>query len=151
MTWNLHFVRILGAAIVLIGFIMAPSAALAHAGHAHAGPAPTAHQAKPDAKDVLGQAMRKASPTEKASPAEKALPAELKASPGLHSRLSDASGCHDRICCSGTPCAACCAVAIPELAESMPPTASAALTIPDDPARDSLDPDGLRRPPRFLA
>jgi hypothetical protein len=150
MTWNLHSVRILGAAIVLIGFIIAPSAALAHAGHAHAGPAPaahqaTAHQTSPDAKDVPGQATRKASPT------EKALPADLKASPGLHSASSHASGCRDRICCSGAPCAACCAVAIPELAASMPPTASAVLTIPDDPARDSLDPDGLRRPPRFLA
>jgi hypothetical protein len=145
MTWNLHSVRILGAAIVLIGFSIAPSAALAHPGHAHAGPAPTALQLSSDAKDAPRQATRKASPP------EKALPAQLKTSPGLHSRLSDTSGCHDRICCSGAPCAACCAVAIPELAASMPPTASAALTIPDDPARGSLDPDGLRRPPRFLA
>jgi hypothetical protein len=144
MTWNLHSVRILAAAIVLIGFPIAPSAALAHAGHSHAGLVPVAHQANPDAKEGAGQVTRKASPT------EKALPAELTTSPAPHSRLSDASGCHDRICCAGAPCAACCAVAVPELAASMPPTASAALAIPDDPARGSLDPDGLRRPPRSL-
>jgi hypothetical protein len=60
------------------------------------------------------------------------------------------SGCPGS-CCAGTPCTACCAVAVSDLAASIPPSLSSALTLPDSNTSDSLDPDGLRRPPRFFA
>ena len=133
-----HLERILGAAIVLIALLAAPSAVLAHAGHAHAA---ATHLATSASNDV---AVVPATP--------KASPAALTTSTGWHSPTSDSSGCHGGGgCCSGAPCTACCALTVPGSVATEPPTSSAALMLPDSRLNHSLDPDDLHRPPRFFA
>jgi hypothetical protein len=132
-----HLERILGAAIVLIALMAAPSAVWAHAGHAHAA---ATHLVTSDSTAV---ASVPATP--------KASPAALTTSTGWHSPSSDSSGCHGGGCCSGAPCTACCALTVPGGVATEPPTSSAALMVPDSRANHSLDPDGLRRPPRFFS
>ena len=132
-----HLERILGVAIVLIALLAAPSAVLAHAGHAHA--AAVTHPVTSDSSDIASVAA-----TAKASPAA------LKTGTGWHSPSSDRSGCHG-CCCSGAPCTACCTLTVPGGVATEPPTSSAALMLPDSRLNHSLDPDGLRRPPRFFA
>jgi hypothetical protein len=133
-----HLERILGVAIVLIALLAAPSAVLAHAGHAHA--AAVTHRVTSDSSDIASVAA-----TAKASPAA------LKTGTGWHSPSSDKSGCHGGCCCSGAPCTACCTLTVPCGVATEPPTSSAALILPDSRLNHSLDPDGLRRPPRFFA
>src|SRR3981189_532355 len=96
-----HLERILGVAIVLIALLAAPSAVLAHAGHAHA--AGVTHPVTSDSSDIASVAA-----TAKASPAA------LKTGTGWHSPSSDRSGCHGGGgCCSGAPCTACRALTVP--------------------------------------
>jgi hypothetical protein len=133
-----RFARIVGAATVMVVLLLAPSVASAHAGH-HPAPGPVAHHVTPPENDVPEKAAPKAAPQYWVS---------VAASP---SRSSGNSGCPQGNCCAGTPCTACCAVAVPDLAASIPPSLSSALILPDSNTRDSLDPDGLRRPPRFFA
>src|ERR1700682_4956928 len=113
-----HLQRILGAAIVLIALMAAPSAVLAHAGHTHTAPA--AHPVTSQSNDVASvQTTAKVSP------------AELRTGAGSHSPTSNRPGCHDGDCCSGAPCTACCAVAVPGGVATEPPTSSAPLMVPD--------------------
>jgi hypothetical protein len=130
--------RLVGAAAVMVVLLLAPSAASAHAGH-HPAPGPVAQHVTPPAKDIPEQAAPKASPR------------YLMSVAASHSRSSDNSICPQGSCCADAPCTACCAVAVPDLAASIPPSLSSALILPDSNTRDSLDPDGLRRPPRFFA
>lgn len=139
MNAKLHLARILGAAVILIALIIAPSMASAHVVQGgHAGSMPTAPQVASDTKPAPDQAALKASP------------AELRSTTESHSP-SSTSGCQGRTCCSGAPCTACCAVAVPEVPASTPPTASVALILPGESVGASIHPTGLRRPPRFFA
>jgi hypothetical protein len=133
-----RFARIVGAAAVMVALLLAPSVASAHAGH-HPAPGPVAHHVTPPENDVPEQAAPKASTQ------------YLMSVAASHSPASDNSGCHRGNCCVGAPCTACCAVVVPDFAPSIPPALSSALTLPDSSTSDSLDPDGLRRPPRFFA
>jgi hypothetical protein len=137
MGMKLRFAHIVGAAAVMVVLLLAPSVASAHAGH-HPAPVPVAHHVTPPENDVPEQAAPKAAPQFSMSVAASRSPS------------SSNSGCPGS-CCAGTPCTACCGVAVPDLATSIPPSLSSALTLPDSNTSDSLDPDGLRRPPRFFA
>jgi hypothetical protein len=138
MAMRHHLERILGAAIVLIALLAAPTVVSAHTGHIHAVPAN--HAVTSESSDAVSvQTIAKVSP------------AELRNSTGSHSPSSGGSGCHGEGCCSGTPCTACCAVTVPSGAATEPPTSSAPLIHSDSRANGGLDPDGLRRPPRFFA
>jgi hypothetical protein len=128
---------ILAAVIVMIALALAPSVAFAHAGH-HSGAGPVAHHDSQPAQA-----------TEQGAP--KAATQYLLSVPASHSPSTDNTGCHRGSCCAGGPCTACCAVAVPDLVVSMPPAMSSALMVPNSSTSDSLDPDGLRRPPRFFA
>jgi hypothetical protein len=135
---KLRFARFVGAATVMVVLLLAPSVASAHAGH-HPAPGPVAQQITEPAEDIPAQAAPKASPR------------YLMSVAASHSPSSDNFRCHQGNCCAGAPCTACCAVAVPDFAPSIPPALSSALTPPDSSTSDSLDPDGLRRPPRFFA
>ena len=133
---KLRFARFVGAAAVMVVLLLAPSVASAHAGHHHPAPVPVAHHVTPPENDIPEQAAPKAAPNFRC-PLRRRVPRpaipvsrQLLRRHALHGLLRG-----DRV----------------RPGSFNTPSLSSALTLPDSNTSDSLDPDGLRRPPRFFA
>ena len=131
-----HLVRLIGAAFVLIALSLAPSIAVAHAGHDHGGRTALTHAAPGDHARSSNDAA--ATHMEFASAAISDFQTRV---------LLDCAG----QCCCGVPCTACCAVAVPAVFEPSPPLGRAPIPLWNRSLVWQLHPDGLRRPPRSLA
>jgi len=129
MSSKLQFARILGAAAVLAGLLLAPSLASAHAGHAHPRPAVSAiHEAT--------------------APASKAL-VEVKAAPASPSMPSDDdASCGDRGCCSNGPCTGCHGFVLTSVTVPTPSLLSSSLANREAPPGSNPRDGRLRRPPK---
>jgi hypothetical protein len=130
-----HFVRIAWAAIIFAVLALAPTSAMAHAGHSHATRA--IQQALGGASAGVSEAIR---PIGKHSVVSVAAAAEQSPNDGE---------------CAGTCCKTgmtCCVVLFTLLEATPLPSGSAArLALPTDPSPTSLAPHRLRRPPKSFA
>ena len=144
MTMEQLIRRMIGAAILVIALVLAPSIAAAHSGHAH-GPTTASATAQP----VKAEAPVKAS----VSAAPAASRDAARAVTGV-THLPEAGGkpasCTGG-CCSGMSCSACSALALDEAEAPPPPRRTTRLALGALDARSSRDPDGLIRPPRSFA
>lgn len=123
---KLHFPRILGALAVLAALSLAPTFALAHAGHAH--------------KDTAASSQK--------VPAAKAAPAELRTAWVLPAAPADDMSCGGYGCCSSGPCTGCHGLVLASVIEPIPPAAiSLVLDGGAPPGPDHRD-GRLRRPPK---
>jgi hypothetical protein len=120
------FKAIAVAAFVAMLFVLAPSAAKAHAGHSHSHA--TAQQAsKPDVVKQTSQEL-KAAPVSQTSP--------------------EANDCSDRGCCDSGPCTGCHGFVLVAVPHPMPPLLSRLLVTGGAPPHLSPQIYRLRRPPK---
>jgi hypothetical protein len=132
MTFRLQhlqaFKAIAAAAFVALLFVLAPSAAKAHAGHSHSHA--TAQQAsKPEAvKRVQASQELKAAPVSQTSP--------------------ETNDCSDRGCCDSGPCTGCHGFVLVAVPHPMPPLLSRLLVTGGAPPHLSPQIYRLRRPPK---
>lgn len=126
---NLQIARVLGAATVVAVLWLAPSAASAHMGHAHAPAAPAIQETIAPASQIL-QAE------------------ELTAASTVPSMPSDDADCNGRGCCSNGPCTGCLGFLPVTLPITGPLLSSSSLVIGDAPPRASPHNGRLRRPPK---
>jgi hypothetical protein len=139
-----HLARILAAAIVAVTFCLAPTLAVAHAGHQH--PAAHAHVATVDAAPA---AHRTAATPDRQPAAALIAVAEVRAATGPQTGASAPHACIGQSCCFGM---ACCGLALaPEQPAIAPPILSSSLSISDPPGGPNFNPDGLRKPPKSFA
>ncbi|MDO9562428.1 MAG: hypothetical protein Q7J60_12460 [Bradyrhizobium sp.] len=136
--------RIVGAAILLIAVQFASVAAKAHAGHGHG---PDAHH-QSHGHHAHGTAAGNAHATSSAAVADRTVQAEATAHDTTGAPSADTGACVMG-CCGYTGC---CGAALAAVSPSLPPKAC--------PLRvgfarlvsvHGVDPQGLRKPPRFLA
>jgi len=140
-----HVARIFGAAVVAVILCIAPTLAVAHAGHQH--PAAHAHAATLDAAPT---AHHTAAAPDHQPTAALIVAAEVRAATtGPQASAPTPHCCGGQSCCFGM---ACCALALaPEQPAIAPPILSSSLSIPDSPGGPNFNPDGLRKPPKSFA
>jgi hypothetical protein len=140
-----HLGRLLAAAIVAVAFCLAPTLAVAHAGHQH--PAAHAHAATVDAAPAVHntEAPLDGRPTAALTGA-----AEVRATTtGPQAGAPAPQCCSAQSCCFGM---ACCGLALaPEQPAIAPPILSSSLSISDPSGGPNFNPDGLRKPPKSFA
>ncbi|MGZ9053272.1 MAG: hypothetical protein ACXW3N_14015, partial [Rhodoplanes sp.] len=148
------FLRMFGAAILLIAVQFASVAAEAHAGHGHGadGHGLESHGAVAGAAhSVASDETAAANRAERAQPAAQAQPddqaeATVRSAPGA--RLSGSDACVMG-CCG---CTGCCAAALAAVSPHLPPkVCSPRIGFARVIAVSGADPRGLRKPPRSLA
>ena len=128
MKLTLPLARLLGAAILLVAFCVAPSVANAHAGHAvPAAPMDTSATAT-DIQEIVE--------------------AHVNAAPEFRTASSVQIVCGGLLCCGNAPCAACGFVIVGETSIGVPLSAGSLLRLPMMAAGSGIDPLDISRPPR---
>src|SRR5713226_4865049 len=121
-----HVARIFGAAVVAVALCLAPTLAVAHAGHQH--PAAHAHAAT---VDVAPAAHHTAAAPDHQPTAALIGAAELRTAAGPQANAPAPHCCDGQSCCFGM---ACCSLALaPEQPAIAPPILSSSLSIADPP------------------
>ena len=137
-----YLARILAAAIVAAAFCLAPTLAVAHAGHQH----PAAHAAM---GDVAPKAHHTAAALDRLPTTALIALTEVRAATGPQTGARAPHACIGQSCCFGM---ACCGLALaPEQPAIAPPILSSSLSISDPPGGPNFNPDGLRKPPKSFA
>jgi hypothetical protein len=132
-----NVMRILGALAVVAALSLAPSFALAHAGHVH--------------NDKAAASTQKASApaaTKASQPAAKAAQTELSTAPALPIAPMDDTSCGGYGCCFSGPCTGCYGCALTSVIDWIPPTAVSLVRDGSTPPGTDYRDGRLRRPPK---
>lgn len=138
MSLKFPYLRILGAAIILIALSFMPSVASAHGGPAH-GSQPAVFISHHHDGTLVS-----------ANIGDKAVQAELGNSDvATQSHPISASGCFGG-CCSGGTCHGCVGIAFVDLPRLVPPESASSIVMLHASLASGLPPGRLRKPPKFF-